>query len=137
MINPENIALWAKLTLIIAIIYQLAVMASKMGILLLYLHIFNRRRLQFVCYAIACVVILNCISSIIAVVLICIPLHAFWDHSLNATCVDTNSLFRWTSFANIMTDVIMLVLPVPTIFKMNSSFGVKLGIFTTLAMGSV
>jgi hypothetical protein len=137
MINPEDIALWAKLTLTVAILYQLAVVASKMGVLLLYLHIFSRRQLRFVCYAIVCIVILNCISSIIAVLLICIPLHAFWDHSPNANCVDTNSLFRWTSFANIVTDVVMLVLPVPTIFKMTSSISVKLGIFTTLAMGSV
>jgi hypothetical protein len=36
-----------------------------------------------------------------------------------------------------VTDVVMLVLPVPTIFKMTSSISVKLGIFTTLAMGSV
>ncbi|QKX57965.1 uncharacterized protein TRUGW13939_05085 [Talaromyces rugulosus] len=137
MMNPEDIVLWAKLTLIVAILYQLAVVSSKMGVLLLYLHIFDRRQLRFVCYAIACIVVLNCVSSIIAVLLICIPLHAFWDHSPNANCVDTNSLFRWTSFANIVTDVVMLVLPVPAIFKMTSSISVKLGIFTTLGMGSV
>ncbi|CRG83763.1 hypothetical protein PISL3812_01119 [Talaromyces islandicus] len=136
-INPVKIALWAKLTLIIAVLYQLAVVTPKLGILLLYLHIFNRRRLRFVCYAIGAIVILNCISSIIAISLICIPLHAFWDHSPGATCVDTNSLFRWTSFANIVTDMVMLVLPVPTIIKLNSSVSVKFGIFTTLAMGSV
>lgn len=137
MINPEKIALWAKITLILAILYQLAVAMPKMGILLLYLHLFKGRRLQYVCYAIGCVVLLNCISTLIAILLICIPLHAFWDHSPGARCVDTNSLFRWTSFANIVTDVVMLVLPVPTILKLYSSVSVKLGIFTTLAMGSV
>lgn len=137
MMNPEKVALWAKLTLLIAFLYQLAVLSPKLGILLLYLHIFNQRRLRFVCYAIGCIVILNCVSSIIAILLICIPLHAFWDGSPNAICVDTNSLFRWTSFANIVTDVAILVLPLPIIFKMTSPLSVKIGIFSTLAMGSV
>lgn len=48
----------------------------------------------------------------------CIPLQGFWDHRVPAKCFSQQISFYAFGACNIVTDIIIFVLPLPAIFKL-------------------
>ncbi|KAH8690544.1 hypothetical protein BGW36DRAFT_432342 [Talaromyces proteolyticus] len=138
-INPEMLVTWGKYVLIIPLIYLAAVVPPKLAILDLYLNIFISQTARIICYVTAGAVVANWAAATIAGFVSCIPLDHLWDpaRSPHGHCFDTNAWFRWSSLVNMITDVIVMVLPVPTVLQLQCSFRMKLGIMFTFAMGSL
>ena len=70
----------------------------------------------------------------LATLMQCFPLEGYWDLSGHAYCpVDDYKLFVGSALTNIITDVGLLVLPLPAIWSLRVSNGQKLmlsGVFT-------
>lgn len=52
----------------------------------------------------------------------CRPLHKFWaipPDSVEGYCINTTAFFYFTSGVNIVTDIFIIALPVPTLLKIN------------------
>ena len=82
--------------------------------------------------------IANCVGSMIAGFLGCIPLESIWNLELPYRyCMDFEAWYRWSMLMNILTDVVMLILPLPVVWKMQTSTKIKIGLTITLATGSV
>ncbi|MCJ1249518.1 hypothetical protein MMC30_006744 [Trapelia coarctata] len=138
MRDPTTLITWAKYTLIIPMVYLPAVVLPKMAILVLYLRIFITKPYIISCWTLAGLLIANWIGTTVAGFCICFPFEFLWNRSIpGGHCIDINAWYRWSSLMNIITDVIMLVLPLPVIWKIQSSRKVKIGLTITFAMGSL
>lgn len=136
--DPGKIVVWAKLVVGIPIVYLAAVLFPKLAILAIYLRIFTKKPYRRACYALAVLLIANWIATTVAGLLVCIPLRYLWDRTVaGGHCFDINAYFRWSSLVNILTDVIMLILPLPVIWKIHTSRNIKIGLTFTFATGSV
>ncbi|KAI1139094.1 hypothetical protein F5Y05DRAFT_380818 [Hypoxylon sp. FL0543] len=63
----------------------------------------------------------------------CTPIHAYWDHTTYGKCLDSNLTGWMNAIGNIVTDIIVLVLPIPVVWRLNLKRGRKwavIGIFT-------
>lgn len=134
--ESHKIVIWAKLLLAIQWIYITAVTLPKICVIVLYLRIFTQKAYRMTCYLLVAVVIGNFLAGGLTSSLSCIPLAKFWDKSLPGHCINTNAFFRWISFPNILTDVGILVLPLPLIYGLHSTKNQKLGLVVTFLTGS-
>ena len=136
--NPGKIAVWAKFVLIIPELYLAAVTFPKLAILALYLRIFITAPYRIACWALATVLVANWIATTVAGFLTCNPLDYLWDQTVpGGHCFNINAYFRWPSLTNVITDVLMLILPLPVIWKIQTSRNVKIGLTLTFATGSM
>lgn len=61
-----------------------------------------------------------CISQILVTVFTCIPIEGLWDTTVNAVCnpIGPDAQFYMASVGNIVTDIIILLLPIPVVWKL-------------------
>lgn len=138
MTAPGNLIVYAKFIIAVPLLYLAAVVFPKLAILAIYLRVFTQPRFRIVCYLLAAVLVANWIGTTVAGLLICRPLRYLWDHSIpGGHCFDINAWFRWASLVNIVTDVVMLILPLPVIWVLHTSKNVKIGLTITFATGSM
>lgn len=138
MTDPGKIVVWAKFVLIIPELYLAAATLPKLAILALYLRIFVTAPYRIACWTLAAILTANWIGTTVAGFLTCIPLRFLWDHTVpGGHCFNINAYFRWSSLTNVITDVIMLILPLPVIWKIQTSRNVKIGLSVTFATGSM
>lgn len=136
------------------ITYTLVLVLAKYGILALYWRIFNYSSMRVPVLvtvgvvtawgvAVVCVLLTFCnppltSMKIVTSCLQCIPTQGFWDRSINASChVDTNKFFMGVTITNILTDGWLLSLPIPFIFKLQTSTWQKAGLSGMFLLGGL
>ena len=129
---------WAKYVLAIAMLYLITVALPKFAILSMYFTIFRSSRIfRITCYITGGLVAANLIASSAVGFAICVPLKSFWDKSIEGRCLDINEWFRWTRVVNILTDIILLISPIPLIWRLQMSVRLKLGLLLTFSLGGL
>jgi hypothetical protein len=123
--------------LVAPILYTFAICLSKFAILNLFLRIFTMGVARKLTYAIYLTVILQTIAFIFATIFQCSPISLLWTATTRGNCINTQALFMYSSIPNIITDLVMLVLPLPTIWKLKAATHVKVGVTLTLLTASV
>lgn len=65
------------------------------------------------------VVVLWSVSQLIVLCTTCIPITGLWDPSVTATCSISPDVQMWmNSIGNIVTDVVVLILPIPVVWRL-------------------
>ncbi len=138
MDNPETLVTWAKFLVVNPLVYLPAVTLPKLAMLAIYLRVFTHRPDRIACYVLGAVLTASWLANTIVGFIDCIPLAYLWDKTIpGGRCIDTNSWFIWASLVNIITDVAMLLLPLPSVWQMHTSTNVKIGLTVTFATGGV
>jgi len=137
--DPTALTIFGKLQIPFSIAWELAVAFPKLAVLGLYLRIFVDRKQRISTYVLIAVLVSFCISQVLATCLQCFPLSYLWDPTAHpgGHCLDFNTLWRWGSFPNIVTDIFMLILPLPCLLKLHLSTRDKIGLVATFCTGSI
>jgi hypothetical protein len=88
---------------------------TKVSILLLYLRAFTLRPFQIICWALMVLVVAYGLAATIATILQCAPIAWAWDKSIFGACFDITAFWYANASYTIITDVILLVLPMRVI----------------------
>lgn len=68
----------------------------------------------------------------------CSPIHYFWDRMpIGGQCIDVQRFFTGQSVVNIITDAVLLALPLPLIWRLQLPLGQKLGLSAVFLLGSL
>jgi hypothetical protein len=96
----------------IEILYNPILALVKTSILLFLLRLFGQKPgvRRFIIWVNAANIGML-IAVFFATVLQCIPINKTWEPDMNGTCIDRRVLFTVSSSFNIMTDVLILALP--------------------------
>ncbi|KAH6957400.1 hypothetical protein HG530_014805 [Fusarium avenaceum] len=93
--------------------YNIALAAIKTTFLVQYYRAIGVRRYKKA-YMIALVIVgAWSVSQILLNALVCIPISAFWDHSAGGSCVPSNPSWYINAAGNIVTDILIMLLPLP------------------------
>ena len=77
-------------------------------------------------------------SLTLSIVLSCAPIQYFWDKTIrNGHCINENSLSYGISAANIITDILVLVMPIPWLWKLQMPMTRKLAVIGMFLLGSL
>ncbi|KAH6683096.1 hypothetical protein B0J14DRAFT_138252 [Halenospora varia] len=116
--------------------YFISLSFTKFSILAFYWRLFQASRLRVGIYVVGITVILWWLASIIAVSLTCVPLHAFWDPTVRGRCIDIGKYYFATSVPNVVTDFVLLIMPLPHLVKLKVSFWRKVIVLGLFCVGS-
>jgi hypothetical protein len=104
----------------------------------LYLRIFPSRIIRNTAKGTIAFLLLACLANLIAAVLQCQPLAYWWDKSIvGGTCFDVQSYYRMQSVPNLITDAIVLALPLQPIWNLKMARIKKVGLAVAFLTASM
>ncbi|RAH85539.1 hypothetical protein BO86DRAFT_395840 [Aspergillus japonicus CBS 114.51] len=120
-------------------VWGLAIALPKLAILAFYLRFFKSRNERIVTYVLMGIIASTYVAISLAHTFACMPV----GYQLNpfkpgkGQCFDTKAFYRWMSFPNIVTDIVMLVLPLPMVHRLHTSHAQKIGLGIIFATGGI
>ncbi|KAF2797881.1 hypothetical protein K505DRAFT_372129 [Melanomma pulvis-pyrius CBS 109.77] len=122
----------------IPMIYGIASAVPKLAVLDVYLGIFPARWARWTLLATGAIIICNALAYIPTTIWQCKPIRFSWDHSIpGGTCNDFRLHFSLASLPNILTDLVILGVPIPIIAKLHLDKAVKAGVLATFLSGGI
>lgn len=135
MIPTENATLIAKMLIVYQIVYYNAMVLAKFSYLAFYLRIFVSREFRILTW-----VCMGCagaywLGSMLQIFLICTPFAKNWNPLLPGHCASQNVAFSTIGAFNLITDVMIMALPVRFIWKLQMSTATKMALFSIFGLG--
>ncbi|KAH9886860.1 hypothetical protein F4778DRAFT_757944 [Xylariomycetidae sp. FL2044] len=117
-------------------VYTASITLTKLSILELYRSIFPTTKMLVACRATQAIVILWGLATMLVTFLLCRPLAYNWDTTIpGGSCGDTLASWESTGISNIITDVIVLVLPIYDLSKIQMAAYKKAVLIAVFALG--
>jgi len=136
--DPQKITLYLKLLYILDWFYVPSNMLSRLSVIILYLRIFTNKWARGACWGVITFLVTNCIATIIAAQLECKPFQYIWDKSIvGGKCFDTILWYQLSNFPNVVADILIMALPVKTVWSIKASTARKAGIASVCLTGSM
>lgn len=108
----------------------------KISILSFYTTIFPSRTFHIIVYSIIAVNAVYCVGYIFASLFICTPFAFNWDKTLtNGKCGNTLQLEISSASINMIFDLIVVFLPMPTLWRLKMAVRKKLFVSFILGLG--
>ena len=137
-LDSKTLLLFGQLIKAWEYLYASAVMFNKLAIIALYHQVFIWGSFWGIINGTAVVVVLSCIVSMGWYTAECTPFSYFWDKSIpDGQCGDLMAGYRWISVPGLVTDVVMLAIPLFALRKLQISTQAKLSLMFTLATATL
>ncbi|KAF6828494.1 integral membrane protein [Colletotrichum plurivorum] len=118
--------------------YSLTVILAKLSLLFLYLRLSPDRTFRIMVMSLIGIVIAYSVSYQLLSLFGCRPVYASWDAEAlkTATCVDKETVYMVLSIANIIMDVVILVLPMRIVIPLQMARRQKASVILLFATGA-
>ncbi|PHH55062.1 hypothetical protein CFIMG_001358RA [Ceratocystis fimbriata CBS 114723] len=123
------------LLIVYELIFATSTLCIKLSALFFYLRVFVNRSLKFATKATIWFVLLWSIGNILQVFLICRPFKAAIDPNTPGTCGSQKASFIAIGCFNAVTDLMILVLPIHTVWSLKARLGMKVALTAVLTIG--
>ncbi|KAL4897723.1 hypothetical protein BDV59DRAFT_197993 [Aspergillus ambiguus] len=125
-------ALWISIPL-----YNLTLNLAKMSVTLLYMRLFSTARGYRIILIITLIaVIVTGLYMVLSAFFFCTPIHAFWDPTVpDAYCLPRAVIWPLNAALQIATDVSLLIIPMPVLFRLKLPRRQKCAIIFVFALG--
>lgn len=136
--------LGSKLFWINELVYNVGTLFIKWTYLFQYLRVFRNVRAMRIAYLV-CIVLTGAwyAFQVFGFIFSCRPVAGFWDKTIDSSCSITNKIGTTTGFfyvnaaGTLVIDIVVLVLPVPTIWNLKLRRRQKWAIFGIFAVGGM
>ena len=117
------------------VLYNPAIACVKFSFLLLYRRVFPGRNFHIVLWLIGTIVFVYSWIIVLTAIFQCRPIQAAWDITItDAKCIKFNVEVVIFAVFNVITDVAILILPIPVLWKLQIPMSKKIqlmGVFLT------
>ncbi|OTB06303.1 hypothetical protein M426DRAFT_319043 [Hypoxylon sp. CI-4A] len=118
------------------VIYSVVIVTIKWSILAFYRRIFPQPWFRWALYGVAAFMGAWMFTTVFAIIFQCIPIEFNWDTTIDgAHCINIGQMALATSILNVLTDVAILILPLPLVWKLNVSRQRRWGLIFLFALG--
>lgn len=136
--DSSKIVSYYKILVPSQIFYGTSITLPKIAILYMYLNIFVSKWSRRVTYLTGVIIVFNLLVMFFGTFLMCKPFAFNWDKTIpNGRCADMKAGYKYVSIPNILSDIMILALPISTLLKLQVSLAKKVAIFLTFAIGSL
>lgn len=127
-----------KSFLAIQIIYFTNAVFTKTSLLLLYYRIFGVvKAFRWALWTAGSLVIAYYIACVITSIAECSPVSKFWDPSVPGKCISQVDFFRYNGLGNMLLDILILCLPYPMAWRLQTTVRQKFILFGIFFLGSL
>ncbi|BCS03797.1 uncharacterized protein AKAW2_70675A [Aspergillus luchuensis] len=118
--------------------FPFTVTPAKISILVFYLRIFTTRSFKIMAYIVGAIVLGHGLGILFAAIFQCWPIAYVWDKTIEGgSCFNQLAFYRYVSPPNILTDVLILIMPLPYVWKLHTRKGQKLALTGVFLLGSL
>ncbi|KAL4890898.1 hypothetical protein BDV59DRAFT_209293 [Aspergillus ambiguus] len=138
-VNATDLREFSKLANLSQIIYGPIICVTKLSILLLYLRVFAPSRKSKTYFFIQVLIWVNLLfytANTIVKIFECNPRSKIWNRDTPGHCVNINSLIMTAAVFNVVSDVLILLLPIACVWRLQMTLSKKLGTSAVFAAGA-
>ncbi|KAM0232664.1 hypothetical protein ACHAP5_010671 [Fusarium lateritium] len=126
-----------KLTFISPILYAVCTAFSKMALALFYRRLSPQRWWRWSVYSVLFLVACYNLAIMLVIIFGCTPFEKSWDFTiLEGSCVNRPAVYICTAILGIVSDLILLVMPLPMILRLQMPRRQKAGLVVLFVIGS-
>ncbi|KAJ5936369.1 hypothetical protein N7454_005004 [Penicillium verhagenii] len=132
--SQQNTSLLRKGFFVLEILdFPLTVTPAKLALLLFfvrlfYMRIFYSRKFQIIPYSIGFLILGLGITVLFETIFQCSPIASGWNPNIHGTCINQTTFHRAISPINVLTGLMILVLPIPFVWSLHARTGQKLAL---------
>lgn len=119
------------------ILWATSILSLKVSVLCFYLHLFPERKFKLACYIVLGIMVVGGTGFILFDVLQCMPISAGWtlQHGPDAKCVKLSTVAISGAAFNVLSEIAILILPMPILSKLQLKKKKKIGVIVLLGLG--
>lgn len=117
------------------IFYKGSLNCTKLSMLFMYLRVFPYRRFRKVSETMIWIIAIYAWASIIVTIVQCVPLAKIFDHSVEGGCINVTSFWLANANFNLLSDLIILIMPIPLILGLQVARSPKFGLYIIFGLG--
>ncbi|CEO58611.1 hypothetical protein PMG11_03322 [Penicillium brasilianum] len=135
----EKVALVRKFFFVLELLdFPLCITPAKISILLFYIRIFCIRKFQILVYLVGSLVLAIGITVFFQTIFQCSPVSYGWNPTVgHGTCIDQTLFYEYISPFNILTGILILVLPLPFVWKLQAPKAQKVALTIVFFLGGL
>ncbi|KAL2814118.1 hypothetical protein BJX63DRAFT_204402 [Aspergillus granulosus] len=135
-ITPEMFLKFQQGIFAAGVVYVPALALAKASLIILYYRIVGQQKFyRWALYVIAGIVVGYSIAITFALIFACRPISKAWNGALPGTCIDQNGLYAATAVTNTVTDVALIIVPIPVVVSLHMPLIQKIGLFFMFVIG--
>ncbi|KAK2046180.1 integral membrane protein [Colletotrichum somersetense] len=134
-LTRENFFTTQKISVAAGVFYQAAFPAIKTTFLLQYRRTFPLPMFQRICSIFIGFIIAFCIGQVVSLGFVCIPLRSLWDATVPGRCFDRLAWWFVGSSISLVTDVAIVIMPLPLLRTIQLPWRQKAVLMATFALG--
>ncbi|KAL4985353.1 ribosomal protein L36e-domain-containing protein [Aspergillus falconensis] len=137
-VAPSDLRQYAKLANASQILYAPLIFVTKLSIFLLYLRVFASARRGMTHLSIHLLIWFNLafyLANFFLKIFQCVPRAKIWNSNTPGHCININIPILVTAAINVVSDLLMLCLPIICVWRLQMSIRRKLGISAIFAAG--
>ncbi|KAL1871105.1 hypothetical protein Daus18300_004850 [Diaporthe australafricana] len=118
--EPKQLTGWAQSILAFELIYFTSVALPKLGIICLYLRIFNwKGAMRAAAWTLFALTAMTSVSLVVAACFQCTPIAFWWDRTIpGGRCFDVQAFFHAQALPGFVLDLAIMALPMQTIWHL-------------------
>jgi len=136
-LTPTESIKFAKGCLAAETVLNVPIVTIKLSILLLYHRIFVSPRFTRALWATGIFLVSWCFASAMVDIFQCVPVQALWDPTIPHKCVNVDGELIAVSLLNVISDVLILILPLPMLWGLHTTTQRKWQLTGLFLMGSL
>ncbi|WAO85010.1 Hypothetical protein NCS54_00224300 [Fusarium falciforme] len=134
-VDPKDIVMMAKWLVVAEVLYAWNLGWTKLSLLLMYYRIFRVPYFKKMAWIVSTFVFAWVICITFLFIFICIPVEKLWYPDIPGRCINQVGTWIANAASTIFTDVVILMLPLPPIWKLQLGRSEKIGLTTAFALG--
>ncbi|KAI9933721.1 hypothetical protein ASPWEDRAFT_167993 [Aspergillus wentii DTO 134E9] len=135
-IDPSSVVITLKTILPLEALYGIVMGLIKTSIMLFVTRIFGTKRNFKISVAVTMAIVwMWAISVILETFLLCRPLALNWDMTVPGKCGNRNAAYVVAGILNLITDLMVMALPLPHIWKLQLNIAKKIALCSVFCMG--
>ncbi|KAL9004485.1 MAG: hypothetical protein Q9188_002687 [Gyalolechia gomerana] len=124
-----------------SLVYDLGIYLAKLSILILFYRVFGvNQRFRWAVYTVTAMWTMYTIANTLLIIFACTPVHKAWHPLTEGRCMSLVNIAVAGGYFNIITDFLILFMPVPMVWSLHLPEKMKLavvGIFATATFACV
>lgn len=118
-------------------LYVVTLGLVKASLVVFYLYVFQGPRFRIACWVVLGLITVSTVVIQLLTIFACTPVQSFWDRDIKGKCLDIGAIGFANSALAILQDVIILIMPMPSLFKLQMKARRKIAVAFMFAVGAL
>lgn len=135
LLDPEDVVAIAKYLVVAEILYAWNLGWTKLALLIMYYRIFRVPYFKIMAWIVGAFVMAWVVCVMFLFIFICVPVEKLWYPEIPGHCINQVGTWIANAASTILTDLVILCLPVHQIWKLHLRKPEKIGLTIAFSLG--